>query len=125
MGGWDNWQLIVHEKKPVKDIIEAVLQERKWCEHYNATLNKQVPSRTPKEYDAQYYVDHRDEIMKNQAEYRENHRDKKNKSQAAWATANEVHLKTKYDCPCGGKFTTAGKSIHFKTAMHLAYQATL
>ncbi len=105
-GSWENWQLIVHEKKPVKDIFEAVLQERKWCEFYKATLNKQVPSRTH----AQYYIDHAEEAIKRAS---------------AWNVANEAHLKKKHECACGGCFTTKNNCKHFKTARHIAYQATL
>jgi hypothetical protein len=147
MGGWDNWQLIVHDKKPVKDITEAVLHERKWCEFYMATLNKQVPSRTRAEYyvdhhdkinkrQAVYNADHRDEIKIKAAEYRANHRDEKNKKQAAYYAdhrdekaayyvANEARFKEKHECACGGCYTTIGKSQHNKTKRHMAYIATL
>jgi hypothetical protein len=101
-GSWDNWQLIVHEKKPVKDIFEAVLQERYWCEFYKATLNKQVPSRTRVEY----FATHREE-------------------QAAYRAANRDLINEKHKCACGGKYNTSGKSRHFQTARHVAYQATL
>jgi hypothetical protein len=130
-GSWDNWQLIVHEKRAVEDVIAARLRERHWCEHYKATLNKQVPSRTPKEYDAQYnadhreeraqyYADHRDEINKYQAAYAANHREE----QAAYRAANRDLINEKHKCACGGKYNTSGKSRHFKTARHVAYQAT-
>jgi hypothetical protein len=135
-GSWDNWQLIVHEKKPVKDIFEAVLQERVWVEFYKATLNSNVPSRTHVEYSAAYYAKYRDEIMKTHAEYRADHRDQINKNQAAYdanhrdekasyRAANRALINEKHACPCGGKFTTVNQSKHIKAARHIAYQATL
>ncbi len=165
-GGWDNWQLIVHEKKTVKDIIEAVLQERYWCEFYNATLNSNVPSRTHAEYlveyravhreeraqynvkyrsehreegieyranrskekaayDAKFRAEHHEALKAKSAAYYDKHREEANAKTAAYYAANKVRLHEKHDCQCGGKFTTAGKSGHLKTAIHIAYQATL
>ena len=94
-GGFDNWQMLVHEKLAVADDVAARLRERYWCEFYKATLNKQVPGRTNVQSDA------------------------------AWHAANKVHSHEKHDCPCGGKYTTNGKSAHFKTARHCAYIAAL
>ena len=121
MGGWDNWELIVHEKRAVEDVIAARLRERHWVEFYKATLNKQVPSRTPKEYDAQYNADHRVE----RAAYYVENREKRIQQMAAYYSANVAHKKEKHDCLCGGKFTTASKCRHLKTSRHVAYQATL
>ncbi len=106
MGGWDNWQLLVIEQLAMADGIAAALRERHWTEHFKATLNKQVQGRTV----AEYYVDHREEVLKRIT---------------AWQAANEAHLKTKHDCPCGGKYVTGCKSKHFKTARHVAYLAAL
>jgi hypothetical protein len=88
-GGWDNWQLLVHEKLAVEDKIAARLRERYWTEHYNATLNSQVPGRTKSEY----YLAHVDE--------------------------KKAYREEKHTCSCGGKFTTNGRSQHLKTKKHL------
>ena len=120
-GGFENWQLIVHEKKPVKDIFEAVLQERKWVEFYKATLNSNVPNRTHAESKAAYRAEHRDEINKKNAAYNAEHRDES----AAWSAANSDRLKEKHECPCGGKFTTQKQCQHNKSKRHVAYIATL
>ena len=119
-GGWYNWQLLVHEKIAVKDDIEARLRERYWCEFYNATLNRNVPGRSKKEYNAKYQVDHREEIKK----YHTEHREEINKRSAAWNLANSANQKEKHDCPCGGKYTTNGRCQHLKTKKHLKYVAT-
>ena len=103
-GGWGNWQLLVHEKLAVKDDVEARLRERFWTEHYQATLNKQLPGRTHKESCSNWYT---------------NHREEQNKRYAAYNLAHETHLKEKHDCPCGGKYTTNGYSHHIKTKKHL------
>jgi hypothetical protein len=107
-GGFDNWQLIVHEKLAMKDDVEARLRERYWTEHYQATLNSNVPGRTKKEYGAKWQVEHREEH---------------NKWSTAWNLANSARLKEKHNCACGGKFTTANRCLHLKTKLHLAYAA--
>jgi hypothetical protein len=105
MGGWDNWQLIVHEKRPMNNRYEAKIRERYWCEEYKAILNKQVPSRTPE----QYYVDHADELIRKQAAY----------------NLSSGRLTTKNTCECGGSFITHHQSKHNKTKKHVAYLTTL
>jgi hypothetical protein len=105
-GGFENWELLVHEKRAAEDVIAARLRERHWIEIYKATLNRNVPSRTG----AQYRVDHRDEKKLHNAAYHE---------------ANQVRLKEKHECACGGKHTTTNKSQHIKSKRHVAYQAAL
>jgi hypothetical protein len=124
-GGFENWQLIVHEKRAVEDVIAARLRERHWIEIYKATLNKQVPSRTHAESCAAYYAKHREDKKITSAVYRADHRDDKKISSAAYRAANQVRLKEKHECACGGCYTSANKSCHFKSNRHLAYQATL
>ena len=107
-GGFENWQLIVHEKLAVKDKVDARLRERFWCEFYKATLNKQVPGRTHKEYFVKYRAEHREEIKKRSAAY-----------------LNSANQKEKHTCACGGKYTTNGRCHHLKSKKHIKYVATL
>ncbi len=139
MGGWDNWQLLVIEQLAVFDDVAARLRERHWCEHYKATLNSNVPYRTREERVA-YFSKYRAEHVEEAAVYRANnadkikikntvyhaaHREERIKRTAAYGKAHEAHLKEQHDCPCKGKYTTSGKSRHFKTALHCAYLAAL
>ena len=48
-GGWDNWSVVEIEKYPCKDFNEACKRERFWVEKFG-TLNRYIPTRTPKEY---------------------------------------------------------------------------
>jgi hypothetical protein len=105
-GSWDNWELIVIEKRPVNNKFECRIRERFFVEQYKAKLNKQIPSRTQ----AEYYVDHREELTQRAV---------------AWGLANEAHLKTKNTCACGGCYTTHVKSRHMKSKRHIAYLTTL
>ncbi len=104
-GGWENWQLIIHEKLPVKDIYEAVLRERFWTEYYMATLNSTVPGRTKSEYGAKWHTEHREE---------------RNQRSAVWNAANADRMREKHTCACGGKYTTQSRSRHIKSKIHLA-----
>ena len=49
-GGWDNWNLVMIERYPCEDKLSLLSRERTWIEHYKSILNKQVPTRTRKEY---------------------------------------------------------------------------
>lgn len=115
MGGWDNWQLIVIEHRPVNSKQESLIRERFFVEEYKAKLNKQIPSRTR----AEHYVDHVEEIK----QYSVDHKETRNKISAAWALANAEYSKTKHTCACGGCYTTASTSRHIKTKKHVAFEA--
>ena len=92
-GGFDNWNMIEIEKYNCIDRLEASKRERHWVEELKSTLNKQMPSRTPKEarqyYKEQnkdkllekqkeYYIENKDKLIEKQKEYRENNKDKIN-----------------------------------------------
>ncbi len=61
-GGFLNWQILEIEKYPCKDLGEATRRERYWYEHYNASLNYQIPSQTIKENKRKYYMKNREKI---------------------------------------------------------------
>jgi len=65
-GNWDNWCMIEIEKYSCNDKNEALKRERHWIEKKRATLNKCIPTRT----DAEYYKDHKDEILERTKKYR-------------------------------------------------------
>jgi hypothetical protein len=118
-GGWDNWELIVHEKLAVNSKYEAKIRERFWVEHYGATLNKQVPTRTI----AEYNVGNVENKKKYGAKYYAAHCEETKKLNAAWRLENSAHLKTKHVCTCGGHYTNATHSRHLKTKKHIAAEA--
>jgi hypothetical protein len=71
-GGWSNWSMIEIEKYPCLDSNEACKRERYHYELLGASLNKNVPSRTSKEFD-KFYRDNHKEYYKN---YRDEHKEK-------------------------------------------------
>ena len=48
-GGWDNYNMIVVEKYPCNNSIEARIQENKWYHELNADLNSNRPHTTKEE----------------------------------------------------------------------------
>ena len=74
-GNWDNWDMVEVEKYDATDKLDAHKRERYWIEQLKATLNKNIPTRTHKEY----YKENIDKILeyceKNKDKIAENHKD--------------------------------------------------
>ena len=145
-GGWDNWTMIEIEKYKCADKLEACKKERHWIEILNATLNKQVPSRTKKQYytdnkevikqqqkqykndnvykikefQKQYYTDNKDKIKEFQKQYRDENKDKFKQ----YRDDNKDKFKAKSLCQCGGQYTYQNKSHHLKSNKHQEYLTT-
>jgi gas vesicle protein len=62
------------------------------------------------EYSAQYYTDNKNKIAARIKQYQDNNKNK--------IAANK---KIKFDCHCGGKYTTGSKAKHIKTERHQKY----
>jgi hypothetical protein len=107
-GGFENWQMIVHEHLAVKDRVSASLRERYWVEFYQSTLNQKLPGRSKAESTAAWHV---------------NHREVQNQKSASYKLANEDRLKTKHTCECGGCYTTTNYRQHIKSKKHIAFEA--
>lgn len=61
-GGWLNWSMVEIEQFSCSNSNEACARERYWVETLQSTLNSQIPTRTKKEYNEQYYDQNRDEL---------------------------------------------------------------
>ena len=71
-GNWNNWEMIKIEDYPCLTKLDALKRERELIESLNATLNSNIPSRTQKEINEEYYENNKDKIK----EWRENNKDK-------------------------------------------------
>ena len=69
-------------------------------------VNKNIPGRTVKESQKQYYEDNKESKKENQKQYYEN---------------NKKYLQTKFNCICGGCYTREHKHHHVKTLKHINY----
>ena len=109
-GNFDNWEVVKLEDYPCESYEELTRRERHWFEQLCATLNKQVPSRT----DREYKQDNRNKLQEYDRQYRKKNRE----------TINEKHNK-QIDCECGGHYAVKNKTRHFKTKKHQNYLKTL
>jgi len=71
-------------------------------------VNKCIAGRGVKERGREYYKKKREEIKIKKKKYRKD---------------NEMRIKQKYDCECGGKFTHDHKTQHLKTKKHNKFLA--
>jgi len=103
-GDWANWSMIpVELYKTCTNKLEKLARERYYVELLNATLNSFIPGRTQKEY------------YKDNIEYHKQHN-------AKYHASHKEHINTKNECLiCGGKYTNAHKTLHFRTQKHQNY----
>jgi len=102
-GGMDNWI--------IEEIIQCEEDTRYDAEvHYfnthNSKLNSYYPRRTRKEY----YLDNIEQFKEYYLDNKEKITERKNK---------------KFQCGCGGRYTSNNKSQHFKSKLHLRYLETI
>ena len=95
-GGFENWDVIVLKKYPdCKDERELNKYEREWFEKLKVTLNKQVPSRTKKEYrkTSETYKAYQKEYKKKNREKQKEYRKKSKAYQEEYRKKNKEKLK--------------------------------
>ena len=95
-GGWDNFSMIQIENVLFSQKRELLARERYWIETLKATLNKNVPGRTPQESTKKYYEKNKQQINEKQNE--------------------------RITCKCGSISTKANISAHQKTKKHKQYE---
>jgi hypothetical protein len=103
-GGWKNFTMLKIENYPCKDVHEATVRERYWAEHYVATLNSNVPSRTKqewfqqnkeqiKEYKKEYYEQNKEHYKEWHAQYAEKHKEQILIKQKEYYEQNKKYIK--------------------------------
>jgi hypothetical protein len=105
-GGFSNWSMISLYNGQFENKRELERKEREYIEELQSTLNKQIPTRTQKEYNE----DNKEHILKKQKQKYE--RNKKGILE---------QKKQKYNCECGSTLTIGNKSQHLKTKKHQTY----
>jgi hypothetical protein len=131
-GGWNNWDMIEIEKVTCNDRNEASKKERHWIKELAATLNKQIPTRTTKEYyevnknamelyKTQWKNDNKDKVKLYAKSYREQNKVKVLIRNKAYYDKNQAKLLAKCECICGGKYVHTNKARHLQTKKHLKY----
>ena len=109
-GGWENWDVVLVEEVNCKDIKELHKKEREWVEKLKATLNTQIPNRSPKEYDKEYVKKNKEKINEKRRERYEKNKEKINEKK-----------KEKITCECGSIIRKSDLARHKKSGKHLEY----
>jgi hypothetical protein len=102
-GGWNNWQLILIERFPCKEKMEAEARCHYWVNELNATLNKSL--NTEREEQEIERENKTVEYMKE--DYRR----------------NLAKLTGEYVCQCGKTCWYMNKTKHFKSKKHIEFMA--
>jgi hypothetical protein len=119
---------------PNIEVLETCKEEeRKEREGYYIRnfdcVNKCIPGRTQKEYretNKEKYKKLKKEWDEKNKEHCKKYQKDYNKTNSMnYYKNNQSKLKEKFDCPCGGKYTYAGKYQHNKTKKHLEFMETI
>ena len=125
-GGWDEWEMIAIETYPCESKRELEIRERFHIETLKPKLNKNIPTRTHKEYrddnkevikekKKQDYIDNREYKLLKQKIYVENHKDEKKKYDKQYRLDNKEKInevKKIYDT----KYRKTSKRIEWATS---------
>lgn len=120
-----DYQIILLESYSCNNRDELRARERYYIEN-NDCVNKNIPSRTRKEY----YEDNFEKERKYMKEYRGNHKEEGKEYQKKWYNKNKEEIskksklerknKVKITCICGGTFSY-NKTRHEKSVKHMNY----
>lgn len=135
-GGWDAWRLDLEHTVQFNNRCELNRVEGEYIRRLKPSLNGQIPGRTPAEYrrdnkrhiaekDKRYHQNNKATIAEKAKRYRETNKQAIAAKKKQYHEANKDKIKErinkKYNCLCGGKYTLANKSRHFKSLKHRAY----
>jgi len=131
-------KIILVEDYPCNEKIDLLKRERYYIEN-NECVNKNIPSRTIKEsnknwfdnnknYQKEYRENNKEYKKKTNKEYHENNKKKLNEYSSKYRQKNKEILnkksKEKFNCICGGQYIKAHKSRHLKSKKHQTFLNT-
>jgi hypothetical protein len=117
-GGFNNWQMVEVKTYTCTSNLDASSRERYWLQKLNAKLNKQIPSRTTKEYHALYRENNKEKLQEySKAYYKEHNTEKLQEYRKAYYKEHSATC----ICECGGHYVLVNRTHHFKTKKHLKY----
>jgi hypothetical protein len=89
-------------------------REGQYIRSQDKCINKRIAGRTKQEY----YADNLLKKLEYQKKYYAEHQEQMSEYQTQYRPNNKEKLSKKHTCECGGKYTTASKTTHFKTIIH-------
>lgn len=108
-GNFDNWDMILVKNYSCNNKLELLAEERRCMEQDNNRLNKELPTRTPKEW--------RDDNKQKSKDYYENNK----QTSKDYYENNKEEILKKITCECGGKYQHCSKARHYKSKKHQKY----
>jgi len=130
-GGWEQWVMIPIEQQPCNSKKELEIRERYHIDLLRPSLNKQLPTRTKKEYydtnkekllekHKEYYETNKEKLFEKHKEYYKNWREANKEKSKQYREANKEILnekkKEKAVCDhCGCEIRKYGLKTHQKT----------
>lgn len=80
-----------------------------------------ILKKTPMTYQQIYYTYNKDYIIEQRKKYYIKNKEKLKEYNKSYQQENKERINEKFNCYCGGKFTRAHRSKHFKSKLHLDY----
>lgn len=135
-GNWENWDMVLVEYYKCETKLELEKREREIIDELKPTLNKQIPTRTTKEYreenkeylkiaKKEYGEENKEKIAKQRKEYREKNKEEISKKKKEDYEEHKEELKEKrkekMTCDCGSTFRKCEKKKHERTIKHKNY----
>lgn len=123
---WNNVDIILIEQFKCENKMELERRERYWIETLKPELNKNIPTRT----DREYYEDNRDAILENKkAYYVDNKEIIKERDRAYYAAKKDIilaYVTAKIKCEiCDVEVSRSHKSRHERSLKHKALMEQL
>jgi len=132
-GGWDNWSFIILDTVQYNQKHELHLKEREYIETLGATLNRNIPTRTQRqwkqehkeeisEYQKQYYEDNRVRIAERAKQYAQLNKQAKAEYLKQYNQNNRERISEqrsqKIECECGKKVSRRNIRQHQRSKRH-------
>ena len=95
-GGWENWDMIEIKSFPCETKRELGMEERKYIEELNATLNMVIPTRSRQESNQAYHKKNIEYIHKKQKEYREKNPEQFKKRNSEYHKKNRESIRKRH-----------------------------
>ena len=118
-GGWENWDMVLIEQSACVNRLDALKKEREFIELLQASLNKQIPSRTNKEW----FEENKDILAEKSKKYRNGEKILEDQKQYRQVNRDKLieYRQTKITCSCGATFSRSNKAQHERTEKHNKY----
>jgi hypothetical protein len=121
-GGWTNWNMLAIEQVNYTIKHELLVRERFHLENLKASLNKQIPTRTPQEY----REEKKEAMVESQQAYRESNKTQINEKAKQYYETNKTQINEKakqlIECDCGKSSIKKHFLRHQKSKNHKQYE---